>query len=310
MERRPFGKTGLEVSVIGFGAAPIGLLKTEQDRVEQILNFLLDEGVNLIDTAASYQGSEEAIGRAVSSRRDEYVLVSKCGRHDDDLSGTDWSADLITRTIDRSLKRLQTDHLDVMLLHSCDLDVLKQGEAVEALVKAREAGKIRFAGYSGDNEAAEYAAGLTDIAVVETSVSICDQANIDFVLPAAIRHEIGVIAKRPIANAAWKELSQQPGFYQEYAQTYTQRLARMKVTPADLGFDGDPDSVWPEIALRFTLSQPGVHTAIIGTTDPGHARKNLAAAAQGPLPEGAIDHLRQAFHIAQQDAGETWQGET
>ena len=79
MKKQRFGRTSLEVSVLGFGGAPIGVLGTEQERAATILNLLLDRGVNVIDTAAMYRGSEAAIGKAIGHRRDEYVLVSKCG---------------------------------------------------------------------------------------------------------------------------------------------------------------------------------------------------------------------------------------
>jgi aryl-alcohol dehydrogenase-like predicted oxidoreductase len=92
MKKIPFGRTGLQVSPLGFGAAPIGFLKTEQERVTKILNLLLDEGANLIDTAASYQGSEELIASAVGHRRGEYVLVSMCGTVVPQARGRAWSA--------------------------------------------------------------------------------------------------------------------------------------------------------------------------------------------------------------------------
>jgi aryl-alcohol dehydrogenase-like predicted oxidoreductase len=310
MERRAFGKTGLEVSVLGFGGAPIGVLETGQDQVKRLLNLLLDRGVNVIDTAAGYRGSEEAIGQAVGHRRNEFVLISKCGQTFPDLPGEAWSPELISQTIDRSLRRLRTDRLDVMLLHTCDLATLERGEAVGALVKAREQGKIRFAAYSGDNEAAVYAAKHPEIAVIETSINICDQVNIDCVLPIARDRGVGVIVKRPIANAAWKQLNDQPGFYAEYAKTYTERLAEMGVTPRDLGFEVKPQEVWPEIAHRFTLMQPGVHTAIIGTTNAVHAEANIAFADKGPLPDNAARRLRDAFLAAQSKSGETWGGLT
>ncbi len=309
MTKRQFGKTGLLVSALGFGGAPIGILETEQEKVATILNLLLDKGLNLIDTAAAYAGSEEAIGKAVAGRRDDFVLVSKCGAPGEPKSD-EWKPAALAKTIDRALVRLQTDHLDVMLLHSCGLELLRQGDALGAIVEAREAGKVRFAGYSGDNEAAAFAATLADVAVVETSINICDQANIDMLLPAAREHEVGIIAKRPIANAAWKELSQQPGFYQQYAQTYTERLAKMQITPADFGLDQDNDAGWPELALRFTLAQPGVHTAIIGTTNRDHALANLQAAEKGPLSPQDVKKLREAFRTAQWNSGETWSAQT
>src|SRR6266404_2659161 len=95
MEKRIFGRTGLSVSVLGFGAAPIGYLKTDRARVGQILNFLLDRGVNVID-------------ETVSHRRSEFVLVSKCGHKFPELQGEAWSPKMITQTVDRSLRRLRT----------------------------------------------------------------------------------------------------------------------------------------------------------------------------------------------------------
>src|SRR5687768_17160831 len=130
MKKVAFGRTGLQVSPLGFGSAPIGFLKTEQERVAAILNTLLDQGVNLIDTAAMYRGSEELIANAVGHRRGEFVLVSKCGTEVPHVTGKAWSAENIRNTVDAALRRLKTDRIDVMLLHSCDLETLKRGEAL------------------------------------------------------------------------------------------------------------------------------------------------------------------------------------
>jgi aryl-alcohol dehydrogenase-like predicted oxidoreductase len=136
--RRPFGRTGLQVSPLGFGGAPIGNLETDGAVVREVLAMLLDHGVNLIDTAHAYYGSEEAIGTAVGERRDAYVLVSKCGSKwtEDDLPPT-WTPEYVRATIDRSLRRLRTDHVDVMPLHSCDLETLERGEILETVLEAR-----------------------------------------------------------------------------------------------------------------------------------------------------------------------------
>src|SRR4051794_6343190 len=127
MLKRTLGKTNLSVSVLGFGAAPIAYLDAERERPVAVINRLLESGVNLIDTAASYPGSEEFLGEHFSDRRRDFVLVSKCGQKIEESDSPSWSAETITATVDRALKRLRTDHLDVMLLHSCKLDVLKEG---------------------------------------------------------------------------------------------------------------------------------------------------------------------------------------
>ena len=91
----------------------------------------------MIDTAASYPGSERFIGEHLSHRRNEFVLISKCGSKIPESDASPWSEKLVSDTVDRALRLLKTDRIDVMLLHSCDLETLKNGEAIGALAKAR-----------------------------------------------------------------------------------------------------------------------------------------------------------------------------
>jgi len=310
MTRYGFGNTGLMVTPLGFGSSPVGHLESDNKRAGEILNLLLDHGVNAIDTAECYARAEEMIGSTVAHRRNEYILITKCGHKFDGAEGEDWTPQLIRHGIDHSLRQLRTDHLDVVLMHTPRLDVLKKGEVMEVLIEARNAGKLRFIGFSGDNEDAAYAAGLPDIRVIETSINICDQINIDKVLPIALERGLGVIAKRPIANAGWRPAESFRGLYVNYSRPYAERLQKMGLRPADLGFDGSPAEVWPEIALRFTLSIPGSHTAIVGTTNPINTRANIAAAAKGPLPETVVQKIRDAFRHAEKQSGEQWLGLT
>ena len=297
------------VTSLGLGGAEIGFLRPDRERAAKMLNLLLDEKVNVIDTAASYQPSEEFIGETIGHRRKEFVLISKCGGKFAGVDGPDWSAEIISKSVDRSLKRLRTETIDVMLLHTCEQEILVRGEAMGALVKAREAGKIRFAGFSGDNETAAYAAALPDVAVVETSINLADQVNLDLVVTAARKHDVGILAKRPVANAAWKNREDQPGFYGGYAQPYKERLAKMKIDPAELGFAGIPSELaWPELAIRFAFSHPGVNTAIAGTASLENTSRNIAYANKGPLPVEVVRKIRDAFKTAA--IGENWPGLT
>jgi len=306
---RRFGRTGLRVSPLGFGGAPIGNLDTDRDVVRRVLHRLLDHGVNLIDTAHAYHDSEEMIGAALDGRRDDVVIVTKCGSKfsEDDLPPA-WTPEYVRATIDRSLVRLRTDHVDVMLLHSCDREKLENSGCLEEVVAARDAGKIRYAGYSGDNEAAAWAAAHPDITVVQTSIGLCDQRNIAEVLPAAQTHDVGIMAKRPMANGAWKALDDQYEKYRNYEKPYRERFAAMGLDlDAVREACGEPLD-WPEIALRFTLGVAGVHTAIAGTTRTQSVDANLAAAARGPLPAPAVDLIRQAWSAA--EPNELWPGLT
>src|SRR5918998_4266789 len=118
VERRVFGETGLEVSVLGFGGSEIGYERATPATVEKLLGSALDAGLNVIDTAECYLESEELIGRAVSHRRGDYYLFTKCG-HAQGFDLPDWDARLLAKSIDRSLQRLKTDYLDLIQLHSC-----------------------------------------------------------------------------------------------------------------------------------------------------------------------------------------------
>lgn len=308
MEKRTLGKTGLQVSELGFGSAPAAFLKTQAAAAATMINTLLDRGINFIDTATMYPDSEAFIGEHLASRRSDYILTSKVGHRMPGSNAAPFTPELVAFAVDRALSLMKTDHIDVMLLHSCDLDTLKKGDALGALQTAKDAGKLKFIGYSGDNEAAAYAASLAQVDVIETSINFADQRNIELALPVCVKNNVGVIAKRPIGNACWKPIDAQPGFYKNYASEYTKRFAAMNLKPTELGFLGDPNEIWPEIALRFTLSQPGISTAIVGTTNPDNALRNIAIAEKGPLPEAVVNALRTAFHAADPDG--KWVGQT
>jgi len=295
MEKRKLGKTGMDVTVLGFGAAEIGFRGVPQDTVDRLINGALDAGLNIIDTAECYPASEEKIGQAVSSRRDEFFLFSKTGHEGD---GDHWNPAKMAAAVDRSLKRLQTDRLDLLQLHSCSEEQLRQGHVVEVVQRARDAGKTRFIGYSGDGRAALHAVESGVFDTLQISVSIADQEALDLVLPAAQKRGLGVIAKRPIANAIWKQSSHPDPYY----QAYSERLHQL-----DYDFlKGDLKQA-VGTALRFTLSVDGVHTAIVGTTQPGRWRENADLLNAGPLDEGALQAIRSRWKSV---ATSDWTGQT
>jgi len=284
IERRRLGRTGLAVSALGFGASEFGQKRIALKTAISILGSALDAGLNVIDTAACYGNSEELIGRAVGHRRKDFYLLTKCG-HASGLRFADWTPALIEASIDRSLKRLRTDYLDVVQLHSCDERELRRGELINALQRARDRGKLRYLGYSGDGAAALYAVQCNAFDTVQISVSIADQEAIDVVLPLLCKHDIGVIAKRPIANAAW--LGGSWWSLGSYSRQYRTRLGKLNYD----FLSRDPKKT-VATALRFTLSVPGVHTAIVGTTKTSRWQQNAALLADGPLPQSEYDSIR------------------
>jgi aryl-alcohol dehydrogenase-like predicted oxidoreductase len=297
MERREFGRTGLKVSVLGFGAAEIGFQNVDLATASQLLNGALDAGLNVIDTAECYAESEVLIGNAVAHRRDEYYLFTKTG-HANGYANPDWSYEGTLATVERSLKRLKTDRVDLVLLHSCSEEELRRGEAIRGLEEAKKRGNTRLIGYSGDHAAAKYAVACGVFDALEVSVNIADQEAIDLILPAARQAGLGVIAKRPIANAAWRSGDQPPA--DNYHHEYWRRLQ-------ELQYDFTKSNDAAATALRFTLTVPGVHTLIVGTTKPERYRQNAEILAQGPLPAEQFEAIRDRWR---QVAGADWVGQT
>ena len=300
METRRLGNTDMEVSTLGFGGAEIGLegpgasLKT----VTRLLHSALDQGLNVIDTGECYGTSEELIGRAASGRRQDYYLFTKCG-HPDGMPGEDWRPDSLLRSIERSLRRLRTETLDLIQLHSCSEDELLKGTVIDTLQRAREQGYCRYIGYSGDSRAAYYAVQCNAFDCLQTSISIADQEALGLALPLAREQNLGVIAKRPLANAAWRT-GRKPA--NSYHHTYWDRLQRL-----DYPFIQHSLETSISTALRFTLSAPGVHTAIVGTLTPGRWRQNATLLEAGPLPSRQYDAIRRRW---KEVAEASWIGQT
>jgi aryl-alcohol dehydrogenase-like predicted oxidoreductase len=295
MDRRKLGRTGMVVSVLGFGGSEIGYQGASARTVARLLDGALDAGLNVIDTAECYDGSEELIGKAVGARRGEYYLFTKCG-HGAGWARADWRPAALLKSIERSLQRLATDHVDLIQLHSCSLAELKKGHVIEALERARERGLARYTGYSGDGEAARYAIECGRFDTLQTSVSIADQEALDLTLPLARRRELGVIAKRPLANVAWQYTRRPESYYADYW---------MRLRKLDYPFLHDgPTAV--ATALRFTVSVPGVHTAIVGTTKPERWHENATLLRQGPLPSREFDAIRARWREV---AEPSWEGQ-
>jgi aryl-alcohol dehydrogenase-like predicted oxidoreductase len=301
MEKRQFGSTDMRVSLLGFGGAELGYEAVPQDTVNTLLNSALDAGLNVIDTAECYLNSEELIGKAVAGRRDQFYLFTKCGHEDDGSGGKKgkWDKATLLKSVQRSLKLLQTDVLDLVQLHSCSLEDLEKGEVIEAMQEARDKGYTRYIGYSGDSQAARYAIECGAFDSLQTSINIADQEAIDFTIPLARERKMGVIAKRPVANAAWRT-GKKPE--EPYHHAYWERLQKLKYPFLDAPLE---ESI--AIAMRFTASIPGVHTMIVGTTRPGRWSENAHILEAGPLPKDQFDAIRSHWN---NNAPADWTGET
>jgi len=290
MEKRLFGRTGFQVSRLGAGLAEIGfqLALTDEARAGRVLNAALDAGINFLDSAACYNISEELVGRTVAGRRGDYFLATKAGHVTGGYQGEEWTYRTVADSIDRSLVRTRTDHLDLVQHHSCDVDVLERGDVIRALQDARQAGKTRFIGYSGDNEAGLWAvkSGLFD--TLQTSFNLVDQRARQALFPEARARGMGIIAKRPIANAAWGAGASPSGYADEYWRR-AQAMSAEGPIP-----DAPADRI--ALALGFTLEHDEVDVAIAGTANPKHMLDNVRLLAGGlTLSPEAVQALHERF---------------
>jgi len=211
----------------------------------------------------------------------------------------DWEPKMLASSIERSLKNLRTDHVDVMQFHSCGKETLRDDRVIEVLTRARDAGKTRYIGYSGDSDDALYAVEIGIFDTLQISVSIADQEAIDRVLPRAAARGMGVIVKRPIANSAWLSGTQPPADW--YTRPYWDRLQKLRYD-----FLGRDVEEAVATALRFTLGTAGVSTAIVGTTRVERIAQNIGYAVRGSLPSAEYEAIRARWRsVARSD----WTGQ-
>lgn len=295
MEYRSLGHTGLDVSVIGLGALEVGRPwgirgdgdtgqpPSETEAVE-FLNHVVDSGVNFIDTAAAYWASEERIGKALSSRRDEVILATKWGEWCDESGSVyDYSPAAMWKFLEESLRRLRTDVIDVYQIHSAPLEVILKGDALAEMQKARDQGKVRFLGCSCGELEALAAIQCGGFDTIQVSYSLLDLTMEERVLPAALSASVGVIVKDGLA-----------------AGRLTQKVHRLGEDHAELKrrveVFRDLAGAWgmslPEMALRFVRANPAVSTIIVGTRSRIHLAEDLRAAEGAPLSGEQMAALR------------------
>ena len=308
MQRAVLGRTGLEVGRLGAGLVQIGRL--DVGNAGRLLNEALDGGVTFLDTAECYGHSEEFIGRTIAHRRTEFVLATKVGHAVDresrpvkvDPEGNrSWTAATMRESIDRSLRRLKTDCVDLLQVHAYDTPWPLEDDVLQVLLDAKQSGKVRFLGYSQEGSHAELAVRSGIFDTLQVSFSLIDQRPRLGLLALARNERVGIIAKRPIANAAWGRTPTEDGDASPRANA--QRTVAMLMA-ADGPIPAAPeDSV--ALALGFVLAHPEVATAIVGTGNPDHMRHNLSLVEnQLPLPSEAVAELQRRYdHLDW-----TWEG--
>ena len=272
-----------------------------KDRADpsQILNAVLDAGINLIDTSPDYGASEELIGAAIANRRDEYVLTSKCGCAVNQPPATFgqhvFTPENIRAGVEQSLRRIRTDHLDVVQIHmSPSRDELEQHGAVDALTQLRSEGKVRFIGMSGTLPNINDHIAMDVFDVFQIPYSALEREHEDVISHAADAGAGTIIRGGVARGAPDKPPSPLPDAAEQWRKmrhdAAVKRRERWDGAALDDLLDGTSRT---DFMLRFTIGHPNLHTTIVGTANPDHLAANVAAAAKGPLPADVYEAAKQ-----------------
>ncbi|HZP26090.1 MAG TPA: aldo/keto reductase [Dehalococcoidia bacterium] len=287
LPRRTLGRTGLEVTALGFGAMelrgpPAGPAVSDAD-AERLLNGVLDAGINFIDTSIDYGRSEELIGRFIGHRRSEYFLASKCGCVPGAPGRSEHvhTAENIRAGVENSLRLLKTDYLDLVQFHRSltPEEFSEHGALQEALALQRE-NKVRFVGVSGTlpNLTKQIEMGVFDTFQVPYSAL---QPEHEAAIAMAAAAGAGIIIRGGVARGSPTDWDNRT-YYMVSAEDLKNRW---EAAGLDEVLDGMSRM---EFTLRYTLSNPDLDTTIVGTRDLDHLKANVAAASKGPLPDAML----------------------
>jgi aryl-alcohol dehydrogenase-like predicted oxidoreductase len=290
LPRRTLGRTGLNVTTLGYGAmelrgAPSGPAVVDA-AAEKVLNAVLDAGINFIDTSIDYGQSEDLIGRFIAHRRRDYFLASKCGCVPGAPMGAEHvhTADNIKAGVEQSLRRMKTDYLDLVQFHrSLTRQEFEEHGALDAALALKKAGKVRFLGVSGTlpNLVEQIEMGVFDAFQIPYSAL---QREHEEIISRAGAAEAGIIIRGGVARGAPSDW--QRTYYMLPGSSLRERWEKARL-------DDLLDGLSPlEFTLRFTLSNRDLDTTIVGTRDVGHLSDNIAAALKGPLPESVMEEAK------------------
>ena len=286
---RILGRTGVEVTQLGFGAMEVrgkriwNARPCSDEQARTILTAVLDAGITLVDTANCYGLSELYIGRHLAERRGEFFLATKCGCQqiyagDHDETPHIWTRDNLRRNIADSLMKMRTDQVDLVQLHNPDVETAERGGLVDALQELKREGAVRFIGASATlphlNTYIDW--GVFDTFQIPYSALERQHEN---AITRAAESGAGIILRGGVARG-------EPGEGLGAAQRWE--------TFEKAGLDElrEPGESRTAFLLRFTLSHPHCDTTIVGTLQPEHLRENVAAAERGRLPQDVYEEAK------------------
>ncbi len=301
MEKKLLGKTGLSMTRLAYGAMELG--HVSESAAAALLNQVLDEGINYIDTSPEYANSEHFIGKAISHRRDEYILATKCC---DNMRGNGplytFDRRTVLENVEESLRLLKTDHIDILQIHGVLPEFLtngEDGEVMQTLRELKKAGKILHIGLTIRNSnPADYAypalhgyrnlqtfASWRDIEVIQVVYGCMTRLSENVIQKAYEDYGTGIIAR---------------GLLKRYDGTYDARWEASGLQ--ELLEEGETRN---DFLIRYTLTHPAVTAGVCGTRGTEHLLQNIRAASRGPLSAEVYSEAKRRLNYVGVFAGET-----
>jgi L-galactose dehydrogenase len=284
---KTLGKTGLKVSILGFGASPLGDEFGAADLAEgkRAVHHAIERGINYFDVAPYYGRTlaETRLGEAVTGHRQQVILATKAGRYGKERdTGFDFSAQRVIHSVEESLARLRTDYIDVYQVHDIEYGRREQilGETLPAMFKLRQAGKVRFVGITG--YPLHVLKEVAEAAGVDTILSYCrynlmDTAMDDVLTPVARRQGIGLINASPLHMRLLSDKGA-PDWHpapRRVIEAGRQAAAFCRSRGVDIS----------DLALQFVLQHEAVATTLVGMSKVSHVDRNIRAVGVAPDPE-------------------------
>ena len=295
LQRRELGRTGLQVTILGYGAMELRGAPRARDitevQAETVLNAVLDAGINYIDTSIDYGMSEERIGRYISHRRSEYYLASKCGclvgappAPAGQTSQHVFTRENIIAGVEQSLVRMKTDYLDLVQFHiSPSKRTLEENGALDAVMELKQAGKVRFIGMSGTLPHLKDHIVMGVFDVFQIPYSAVEREH-EAIISLAADAGAGIVIRGGAAKGALSA-EKHRGLQWKRWQAVDLKDLLGSMTPM-------------EFILRFTLTNPDLDTTIVGTADPLHLKANVGIVEKGPLPADLYDEAKRRLTAA------------
>ena len=280
LETTEFGRTRIQVTRLGYGA--MELRKIPENEADNILNLVLDSGINFIDTSIDYGESEKLIGKYISHRRPEYFLASKCGCPVGTLKEHIFTRDNIIAGINQSLKRMKTDHLDLVQLHaSPSKELIEKDDVIRTLLDMKKEGKVRFIGSSSilPSLADHVEMGVFD--AFQIPYSALNREHEEWITKASVAGA-GTIIRGGVSKGTSVGVGNQVNLSEEWKS----------FRKANLGDLLDEEESPTAFVLRFTLSHPNLNTTIVGTKNPEHFKENIRVADKGILSQEIYDEAK------------------